>query len=430
MVSETKTAWYWTLLPINASFGAVGTLIPLFILSLDGTVIDVGLATSAFNLALIPGALIWGRLIDLFQRRRAFILYPSLAEGLILLAFYFTNGLGETTALYFLFGFVFVALAPAVNMLLMETAPKQFWPTAFAKFSTIMTVGLMLGTIPGAVWTQFFPLRTYFLLAAAFALPSVILAFFLVREPPITLERETMLRTRASFMHRLTHSPPFFFLKVPRPEDVKSFYSVLRTGLTQELPLVSIATFLFFLSASLLFTSYTPFLKDGGLNNRSIFLVNFLIFFTNAITFPVAGRMNTSYGEVRTAWFAYIIRLLGTLMAVVGAVALRDTALLLETALVFGLASASFTLWNTALNSIVFKIIGAGRRGELLGVYSAFVGLGLFTGSFFSGFISYSLGYVTTFAIALITCVLSMGVFGYFRKTPTAVNSGGPVPHT
>lgn len=429
MVSETRTAWYWTLLPINASFGAVGTLIPLFILSLDGTVIDVGLATSAFNLALIPGALIWGRLIDLFQRRRAFILYPSLAEGLILLAFYFTNGLVETTALYFLFGFVFVALAPAVNMLLMETAPKQFWHTAFAKSSTIMTVGLMLGTIPGAVWTQFFPLRTYFLLAAAFAFPSVILALLLVREPPITLERETMLQTRASFVHRLTHSPPFF-LKMPRPEDVKSFYSVLRTGLTQELPLISIATFLFFLSTSLFFTSYTPFLKDGGLNNRSIFLVNFLIFFTNAITFPVAGRMNTSYGEARTAWFAYIIRLLGTLMAVVGAVALRDTALLLETALVFGLASASFTLWNTALNSIVFKIIGAGRRGELLGVYSAFVGLGLFTGSFFSGFISYSLGYVTTFALALITGVLSMGVFGYFRKALSNVDSGRPTPYT
>ncbi len=428
MSSETKTAWYWTLLPINASFGAVATLIPLFILSLNGTVIDVGLAASAFNLALIPGALIWGRLIDLVQRRRAFILYPSLAEGLILLAFYFANGLAETTGLYFLFGFVFVALAPAVNMLLMETAPKQFWHTAFAKSSTIMTVGLMLGIIPGAVWTQFFPLRTYFLLAAAFAIPSAILALLLVKEPPITLERETMLRTRASFVHRLTHSPPFFFLKVPRPEDVKSFYSVLRTGLTEELPLISIATFLFFLSTSLFFTSYTPFLKEGGVSNRSIFLVNFLIFFTNAVTFPVAARMNTSYGEVRTAWFAYTIRILGMLLAVVGALALSDTALLLETALVFGLASASFTLWNTALNSIVFKIIGAARRGELLGVYSAFVGFGLFTGSFFSGFISYSLGYAATFAVALITGVLSMGVFGYFRKAPSGVDSSERVP--
>ncbi len=67
--SQGRPGWLYAIIPFAAIGSTVGSFVKLYILDLGGSVLDVGLASSAFNLALIPAAFISGRLADYLGRR-------------------------------------------------------------------------------------------------------------------------------------------------------------------------------------------------------------------------------------------------------------------------------------------------------------------------------------------------------------------------
>ena len=86
MTSPKKSSqkWLWIFVPINAAIGGFSTLLPLYILDIGGTVIDVGNVVSAYSLALIPSSILWGMVLDRKEKRKPFVIYGYLGITVLL----------------------------------------------------------------------------------------------------------------------------------------------------------------------------------------------------------------------------------------------------------------------------------------------------------------------------------------------------------
>ena len=61
MTEEARwPTWFYVIIPYYAMQSLVGSFVKLYILDLGGSVLDIGLASSVFNLILIPAAMISG----------------------------------------------------------------------------------------------------------------------------------------------------------------------------------------------------------------------------------------------------------------------------------------------------------------------------------------------------------------------------------
>ena len=83
---KVATGWLWAFAPINASTGIFLTLLPLYILQLGGSVIDVGVATSTYLFSLIPAALVWGFALDYYPGRKRYVVFSYFGVGAVLIA--------------------------------------------------------------------------------------------------------------------------------------------------------------------------------------------------------------------------------------------------------------------------------------------------------------------------------------------------------
>ncbi len=412
-----RQSWYWSLLPFNAAIGGFNTFLPLYILSLDGSVIDVGLAASAFNFALIPGSLFWGRLADATPSRRAPLSYACVALSLLFGLTYLTKAVVVLIFLNALFGFVSGAFSPTSQLLLMETFPKSQWSKMFARISGISFVGLVVGVFPGIIWTRFFELSSYVLYCLSLSVVTEILVSVLVREPAVFFERQALIQILDAFIERM-RQVPLFFVSLPRLSDIGRFARMIRIELTRELPLVYAAMFLFFFfSTSLFFTSYTPFLKSREIPDFDVFLIYFSLFLTNALLFFGASALIAKLGEIRSAQAGFLLRALCMAVSGLLAVSVLGERLIFASVVVLSTIGLTFTLTSTAITAIVYRRLEVARRGELLGFYSALIAAAFFIGSILSGYSSFQFNYQTTFLAGAVVLLLGSAVLRISQKS-------------
>jgi len=117
---KRDTRWLWIFVPINAAIGGYSTLLPLYIISLGGSVIDVGNVASAYSLALIPSSILWGIAVDRKGKRKRFVIYSYLGITVLLVAGFFVAEIGPILLLYVCYAIVSTAAGPAVSLLLIE----------------------------------------------------------------------------------------------------------------------------------------------------------------------------------------------------------------------------------------------------------------------------------------------------------------------
>ena len=402
--------WLWVFVPINAAIGGFTTLLPLYIISLGGTVIDVGNVASAYSLALIPSSILWGLAVDRKSERKPFVTYSYLGITVLLVAGFFVNEIGALLLLYVCYAVVSTAASPAVSLLLIESSPKRTLSMTYAKYSALTLIGTAAGAIPGAFWTDFLPLRGYFLLCASFSALSVILAAKYLAEPAFPLERKIVALTQDSLVTRL-RTFSMTFISIPSLEDIRSFGKLMRSVFTRHLPLLFLSSFLFFGAAYLFFTAYTPFLKSRQLEDSGVFTVYSILFILEAAIFLITGRACSRFGERRVALFALYIRIVGFSAGVATVLlSLSSSPLLYASMGVTAMTGTAYALYQTSSSVILFRSLPPGKQGELLGVYSALTGIAAFIGAIMAGYLSFHFGYWVTFSAAtllVVGCVFS-----------------------
>jgi MFS family permease len=271
-------------------------------------------------------------------------------------------------------------------------------------------IGTAAGAIPGAFWTDFLPLRGYFLLCASFSALSVILAAKYLAEPAFPLERKIVALTQDSLVTRL-RTFSMTFISIPSLEDIRSFGKLMRSVFTRHLPLLFLSFFLFFSAGNLFFTAYTPFLKSRQLEDSGVFTIYSILFILEAAVFFITGRACSRFGERRVALAALYIRIVGFSAGVATVLLMLHSSTLLFASMgVTAMTGTAYALYQTSSSVILFRSLPPGKQGELLGIYSALTGIAAFIGAIASGYLSSYFGYWVTFSAAtllVVGCVFS-----------------------
>lgn len=409
----TSRNWSWFLVPLNASSSGLSTIIPIYILALGGQVREVAIAVFLSNLAMTLGAIFWGRLIDAMHWRSTIIVICSAAIALTAASMYFVSSITQLMALSALVGFFSVGPAPVTNLLVMEKSRRQDWLKTYSWTALISAAGLVIAMAAGYFWLIQNDARSYAVACSVIAMASLALTLAFVKDPVSRLDRRALLRSPA-LQYRLRQVPMIFF-RWPSFSAPK-----LRKALSRKEMLFFVGTGLYFLSGNLLFTPYTPFLKEGGVSDSHVFLAYTVLHLCKVVFLPFNHHLTRLGGEEGMSRLAYIPRVMGIGVATAAAllVVTSPLSILTLTLLAFVGTEVGYSMWSASTTSSLLKIIPPGQEGSVLGVNSAVVGAGLLIGSIAAGELSSSFGYSVTFGLAIAAAGASYVMIAkFFRKS-------------
>jgi MFS family permease len=402
--------------PFSIATGPVSTLVVLLILSLHGTVLDVGFAVTVFNAVSIPAAIFWGFASDRFHRRKVIIVASYVATAAIILLFLFAKSLYTVTTLYALFSFVTTAVSTPINLLIMETSPKQKWSSVFAWFSMLSSIGQTAGLVLGTVWASFILLNYLVIPLAVFSLVSAVMSVLMITEPTVSFERQIIVQNRHSFFSRLKTLPVIFF-RLPRLSDFKRVFRTLRYDLTRNVPILYFSIFMFYVASGLFNTSVIPSLTANKIPNLTIFFVITIVNIVQILSFEYAGSYVEKTSLVGASIFGLTLRaggyaLLGVCFYLVSGIWYAIPVLVF-----YSLAGGfAFSIYYTASNTMIFNSLGGNSQGSSLGVYSALVGIATMAGSLISGFSSFYVSFGVTFLAASVCLAFSIWLVYLLRE--------------
>ena len=410
--------WLLAFVPINAATSGFGVALPLLILiTLHGAWVDVAIAASLFNGAVILASMLWGYLSDRYPNRRAFLLFNFVGFALLYVVIAEAPSLPLLFVLYTIVGLLAPAGASASNLLILEQFNETERPNAFASFQEMSILGSMAGLLVGYVWLlDARPLAPLLFVMAALAAASVVAVWIGIRPSARTLTTAHVARHAESLISRLHHSAawkisiPFFPLRPSLTRrGLGSFRRWVREEFHHELPLIFLASLLFNLSANLFNISYTPYLYSLGLTASSIFLVNFANNLAQGFSFPASGNLTSRLGPDRLVQRATYVRSVGYL-AVAGFTFAPMAAGVAygANALAFGVLGAAIAFYSTSSSIILFRALRGRDAGSLLGVNSALGGLAAVAGAVLSGVLSFLGSYRLTFLVSAGALLVSI----------------------
>jgi len=417
---DERISWVYAVLPISIATGPVGTFVQLYILELQGTVVDVGLAITLFNAVSIPAAMIWGFATDRFQKRRPIVVASYLAMAGTLILFIFVRTIHGVDLLYSLFSLVSSAAATPLNLLIMETEPKSRWTSGFARFSMVSSIGVTVGLLLGVAWGDFLPLHLLVAPLAILSVMSGVLSIVWIREPSFVFEREMIVMVRRSLYERLLVLP-VAFLKIPRMIDFRRVLKGLKYELTRETQVLYLSILAFYLASGIFNTSLVPSLYGANLSKSQIFLVSLVGMVVQTASFRFAGPYIEKRSLKDAALGGLVLRSICYALIGISAYLLTGLLYLGTTLVLYPLAAGiAYAAYYAASNVMVFNTLGRSSQGSALGVYSAFVGLATTLGSFISGYMSFYFGFPVTFISAGL-CLAAAAALTSMLAAPTKV---------
>jgi len=418
--SETSknVAWVKSVVPFSIATGPVGTLVVLLVLNFHGSVIDVGFAVTLFNAVSIPAAIFWGFATDRLHRRKMIIVASYVATAAILILFLFAANLYYVTLLYALFSFVTTAVTTPLNLLVMETSPKQKWSSAFAWFSMLSSIGQTAGLILSTAWASFLILSYLVIPLATLSIASAVLSVLMIKEPSFVFECQMIIHNKHSFFDRLQRIP-FIFFRIPRLSDFKRVFRALKYDLTRNVPILYFSIFMFWVAAGLFNTSVIPSLTANKISNLTIFLIITIVNIIQIFSFEYAGSYAEKTSLIGASIFGLIIRSVGYALLGVSFFFVSGFWYAIPVLVFYSLASGfAFSIYYTASNTMIFNTLGGNSQGSSLGVYSALVGVATMAGSLISGFSSFYLNFSVTFIVASVCLAFSTWLVFLLRETP------------
>jgi len=417
----SKPRWLYAIIPFYAIQSCIGTFIALRLLELGGGVISVSLASSAFNIVLIPSAFIGGRLADYLGKRKPLLLLSGVGQIIALSLIAMSSDVNLIIGFYAVYSF-FGSFSPTVfSLLLMDTMSKENINEGSALSFKYMIYGSLTGNALGFVVLTMLPLTAMALLPVTFSGILITLSILFVKETHAATERQAITFNPEALMARLIHLP-VLLLKTPKLEDVRNIVKDARSAVTRDIPLIMVTNALFFLGANLFFTSYTPFLKANNLSNLEI--TGLSIFMTCINSLASSRRFSGFSKEGNPGLIVEFLSLRGMafLFGAICSLYFAGHDVLYITLLLYLLLGMAYTNVTIGMNALLYKFLPKEGKGQTLGVFSALGSIAMFLGSFLSGNITVFLGYSVTFLLSSISLFLAASLFVWHFKPKLAVD--------
>jgi len=386
------------------AFGLLSVFLPLYIISIGGSLVDVGIMSASALFLVIPSSYFWGYVCDRTRRYKRYILLSFFALTIILYFFTAITSVGLLIILYALMSVFHVAHDPPKNVLIAELYSREEWEKTFAFYEGFTETGLLIGLLLGFLMSTYgFGAASILLLCSILNLVAFLTSLILVTDPLLIFERRLVsIEKTIDFAYRgitlLTKIWNGFSVNERlRKENLRAFCS----GLV-----------LFSLASSILFTPLPVFIsglaKASALPTSIVFAIYLLNSFGGVMGYFLAGNRSRRLAEKAHICRIAILRS-GLAFLLIAVVQMPTYNLLLATTILMlmGFAYALFLVYTLSLS---MELIPSGKAG----LFNVLVGIGGACGSFIGPSLAQALGFTYVFLTASIIFFLAYIAFKIF----------------
>jgi len=404
----------------SVAFGGASLLVPLYLVSLGGDPITLGVLAAVAAFVGVPGALVFGRIADKTGKRRGLVLSMGALLAAVILVMPLTQSVVLVIVLNGAIWFAFAAATPVVTLLAVSDVPEPQWSDAIGTLNKFQGVGWALGLLLGTVWTgvgaQFLATEAVlvgfiFLLGGCaiggLALGALYIPIDAVVGPPPEGDRLRRALRRADRFSIRTATFPFTLARA----DFRGLHpSRLRQRFTPALALYFGAVIVFFAGFSAFFAPLPVFLTETGFSSNQIFLLYLINSLGAAVFFGVAGTLAAKY-EVTIMQAAGLVgRAVALPLIALSGLAFGVSPSGFGTlAVIFALIGITWAVIAVTAGTLVTQLAPTAIRGEALGVYAALSAFAGGIGSILGGWLaatSYLVAFTSAGGLVLIGAVL------------------------
>ncbi|MCT9098290.1 MFS transporter [Haloarchaeobius sp. HME9146] len=440
--------WLYSWALGSVAFGGASLLIPLYIVQLGASPVELGVLAATAAVIGAPGAILFGKLANRVGHRRPLVLSTlsivALALAVVPLVTSIAAVIVANAALW-----LFVAsIAPVVTMLVVDDSPESAWSERIGQLNKYQGYGWAGGLVLGTVWPfvgaqlvgATAVTRVLFWLLAACAAASVLGAARSLPRPTeedhVTSDREVRKVARLlSSSRRGIKGATFAFSPNRLYWTMQSFHPQRLRGRLNPALVTYLAAAVFFFTGSAAFWAPLPlFFTELNFDSGQVFALYLASSLGSAVLYERAGQFA---GKLD-------IRLLQS-----GALAARGL-LFPAVALITGIGGVTYGLGVSGVGlaaigatwafiavvgtAIVTRLAPPAIRGEILGVHTALGAVSGGIGGVLGGWAA-TVGYLFAFGVAGGLVLLGAGLVVSLRAlsggedaTRTPDNAAGDRP--
>ena len=367
-------------------------LIPLYFVEyLNGSILDFGFMSAIATLFSILTSIYSGRLSETPGRVKPIILISFLLSSVLIFALTRTSSIYLFQILYILLGVSNSIYGPSIRIFIAETYQKADWSRAFALYNFFAGLSNTLGLAICSLFVSKLDYGMLLLICSPLVLLSSIVAFAVIKEPSIYVER---LMNRLSGVADDVESVSYWLgsKRSAREFGLKS---------TMNMTLFALGTSIFIMGTFSAFSSLPIYLSNTiFMAPSTIFAVYFGRSFVGSITYVVAGRLIGGEGGEKAVKVASIARAILVLPFIV--IAFYPSLAPIFTVLLLSALEVSWSLYSVGSSTIIVNYAATGSTGY----YDALNSIGNVVGTLLSGAIpaifSFNILFILASALFLI----------------------------
>ncbi|WP_435095684.1 MFS transporter [Halarchaeum sp. P4] len=401
--------WLYAWAGANVAIGAISLLVPLFVVGLGGNAFDLGVLWFATSVAMVPGALGVGALVDRTGRHRPFGLAGLAGIAVATAILPLLDSVIAVVLVDAVLWLCVASVSPVFTTLVLADAPEREWSGRIARLSKYQGYGWAGGLVLGAVWTRVVgtmlsPLavqRSLLVVCAGLLVAATLAAArWLPTAGRVPDADDLGRRPRTLRTVRGTLSPllPGRLVSLARTSDPKA----LLHGVSRPLAVYLAAVSVFFAGFSVFSAPLPDFLAGVGFGDDAVYVLYVVSSLSSAAFYVGAGALADRYNIRRLQSGALGMRVLAFPAIAVAAYALGAPSLgsLIGVALLNVAVGLSWAVIAVTANTLVARYAAPGRRGAALGLYTALSSGAGGIGGLFGGWLAARAGYLVTFEVA------------------------------
>ncbi|MEM3665986.1 MAG: MFS transporter [Candidatus Bathyarchaeia archaeon] len=383
------------------AFGLLSVFLPLYIVAIGGSLVDLGVMSSMALFLAIPASYFWGYMCDKTRRYKRCILISFLAMSVILYLFTFRSSVSLVIILYSIMSIFHVANEPPKNVLISELYSREEWEKTFALYEGFTEIGWLIGLFLGFLASNYqMDSKFILLMCSSLNFAAFVLSSVLVADPIIVFERSLVNIERAvEFAYNgLLIASKILDGATLNEKLKKEHLSAFCCGLV-----------LFSLATSILFTPLPIFLSRELSLSTSIIFTVYILNSGGGIAgyFLASKKLKRRTGKPNVNPIVISRSLLAFLLAVAASLPMYGVALTVAILILMGFAYALFLVFTLSLS---MELIPAGRAG----LFNVLVGVGGACGSFIGPFIAQTTGFNQVFLLSGTSFFLAYIFFKIF----------------
>jgi MFS family permease len=390
----------------ETALGLLSVFIPLYVVAaagLGGSLVHLGIMTSAALFAGIPASYFWGYICDRTRRFKVYILLSFFSLSMILFAFAFIRNITLFVVLYVIMQMFHVAHESPKNVLVAEHYSRDEWQKSYARYEVLTETGWFLGLLLGLLASVFsLSSQNILFLCSGLNVAAFVASLFLVADPILIFERRLVgIEKKVDFTYR----------GVGAASQILDGYSPTISVSQESFLAFGVALVFFTLASSVFFTPLPVFFREQlGFPVTMVFMVYMLNSAGSIIGYLVAGRRSAVSGaRTQISGIVFLRSALIFLLVIVIQLAVATTLLSELILILLGFAHAVFYILTLSLS---MELIPPGKNAT----FDVLVGIGAASGSFIGPFLANALGYLPEFVVAGTIFFIAFLVLRIFTK--------------